>query len=337
MKPLLLPFIFLTQFAFSQPNNIKNLVFEGAGIRGIAYVGALKSLEEQGVLDGIEKVGGTSAGAITALLLSLAYTPDEMESIISETKFQKFNDGRFLFIGGIYRTKKRYGWYRGQKFTKWIGTLIEAKTGNADISFEALHQQGYMDLYAAAICLNKQELVILSHETYPEMKVKDAVRISMSIPLYYQAVFIDSIGHVFQKQSKEHDLNIMVDGGITGNFPIHIFDEIKIDSTGKPYRIPNYETLGIRIDEDPQIQEDNVSKKLTQQPITNFSDYITAFYIMVIENLNRNQLTEADWDRTISVSSVGIGPKVKKLSALQKKQLIDSGWSCVNAFFENKN
>ena len=96
-------FIILISFvriANAQTPDVKNLVFEGAGIRGIAYAGVLASLEEQGVLENIEKVGGTSAGAITALLFSLGYSPSELEHIISTTKFRKFNDGRFFFIGG---------------------------------------------------------------------------------------------------------------------------------------------------------------------------------------------------------------------------------------------
>ena len=100
----------------------------------------------------------------------------------------------------------------------------------------------------------------------------------------------------------------MVDGGIIGNFPIHIFDTYEIDSTNKEIRIPNFETLGIRIDSDLQIKEDSLSRKLAPYPIEDFTDYISAFYIMVIENLNRNNLTEDDWNRTISISSVGMGP-----------------------------
>ncbi len=41
-------------------------VFEGGGVKGIALVGALKRLEEEGVSFG--RVAGTSAGAITAAL-----------------------------------------------------------------------------------------------------------------------------------------------------------------------------------------------------------------------------------------------------------------------------
>ena len=85
------------------------------------------------------------------------------------------------------------------------------------------------------------------------------------------------------------------------------------------------ETLGIRIDSDSQIREDSLGRKLTPLQIEDFTDYITAFYIMVIENLNRNTLTEDDWKRTISVSSVGITPKIKKLTPQQKEMLINSG------------
>jgi NTE family protein len=165
------------------------------------------------------------------------------------------------------------------------------------------------------------------------MKVKDAVRISMSIPLYFQAVFVDNMGRTYSEQNENNDLDLMVDGGIIGNFPIHIFDTYEIDSLNKEIRIPNYETLGIRIDSDPQIREDSLSRKLAPYPIEDFTDYISAFYIMVIENLNRNNLTEDDWNRTVSVSSVGITPKIKKLTTEQKEMLFRSGKESTENYF----
>ena len=59
--------------------------------------------------------------------------------------------------------------------------------------------------------------------------------------------------------------------------------------------------------------------------IQNFTDYMSALYILIIENLNRNELTDEDWSRTISVSSVGINPRIRKLSKAQKDSLIQSG------------
>jgi len=331
---IIIQFLLISTISFSQNKEIKNLVFEGAGIRGIAYAGVLKSLEEHKLSENIEKVGGTSAGAIFSLLYALGYTSDEMVDIISNTKFRKFNDGKFIFIGGFFRTKDKYGWYRGNKFKDWLGDLIEEKTGNSDITFEDLHNKGFKDLYVTATCLNKQKMIVLSYETYPKMKVKDAVRISMSIPLYYQAVFVDSIGNTYSKQNKENSLDIMVDGGIIGNFPIQIFDTYETTSDNKEIRIPNFETIGVRIDSESQIKEDKNSRELATYDITNFRDYVSALYIIVIENLNRNYLTDEDWTRTISVSSIGISPKVKKLSKEQKELLINSGKNSCDRLFD---
>jgi len=325
-------FILITSLIHAQTPEVKNLVFEGAGMRGLAYCGALAVLEEQGLVTDIEKVGGTSAGAITALLFSLGYTADEMETLISTTKFKKFNDGKFWIFGGFFRTKNKYGWYRCRRFTDFIGALIEEKTGDSDITFEELHRQGYRDLYVTATCLNRQRMLVLSWKTYPQMKVKDAVRISMSIPLYFQAVFVDDAGNVYEKQHADKQLDIMVDGGIVGNFPIQLFDSIAIDSTGKQYRIPNPETLGIRMDSDAQINADQDDQHLAHLEINNLKDYINAFYTIVIEKLNRNELTEADWNRIVSISHKGVAPKLRRMKKTQKNMLIDSGRSAMKTF-----
>ena len=52
----------------------RNLVFEGGGVKGIAYVGALRELKKRGILPMIQRAGGTSAGAINAVLLALRYS-----------------------------------------------------------------------------------------------------------------------------------------------------------------------------------------------------------------------------------------------------------------------
>jgi len=337
MKTIVL-LLLLSLSAFAQKTEshpVENLVFEGAGIRGIAYSGVIKELEGRGIMGGIQKVGGTSAGAITAMMVSLGYNSDEIYRIISETKFQKFNDGEMMFAGGIYRLCHRFGWYRGDAFNLWLEKLIAAKTGNSDITFKELVLRGSKQLYVTGTCLNRQKLVVFSAETYPNMKIKDAVRISMSVPLYFEAVFIDGDGKVYKNLKQQKGLDIVVDGGITGNFPIFLFDSIATDASGKEIRLPNPKTLGVRIDSDSQIAKDNGDKELAEIDIDDLSDYMQAFYILTLENLNRNQLIPEDWDRTISVSDTGIGPKVKRMSEKQKQALIKSGEANTKHFLEN--
>lgn len=317
-------------------SKVENLVFEGAGIRGIAYAGVIAELEQQSLMQHVEKVGGTSAGAIVATLLALDYNSNEIAEIITSTKMQKFNDGKYMFVGGMHRMANRYGWYQGVRFNNWIGNLIKSKTGNADITLKELKEYGCKELHLTATCLNKQKMIVLSHKSYPEMKVRDAVRISMSIPLYFEAVFVDAKGKTYRKPDKTKKLDIMVDGGIIGNFPIHIFDDpSKVDTcTNLPY--PNPNTLGIRIDDADQIIQDQKRPDLVDQDIDNLRDYVSAFYVLVLENLNRHNLTEEDWDRTVSVSSAGIGPRIKKLSKEQKELLVESGRTSIATYFSNQ-
>jgi len=204
-----------------------------------------------------------------------------------------------------------------------------------DITFLGLSELGYKDFYAVGTCLNQQKMIVFSKETYPNMKIKDAIRISMSIPLYFQAVFINQEGQVFPKQNKEGSLDVVVDGGIIGNFPIEIFDSFVKNKDGSQSRIPNPYTLGIRIDSKEQIEHDHISKELIPLKINNLKDYINAFYLFTLENLNRNTLTTEDWNRSISISSEGIGPKIKRLSSEQKQTLLDSGTKYTEEFFKN--
>ena len=73
---------------FCQIPKYENIVFEGGGIMGLAYSGVLKQLEEHNMVKDFKKVGGTSAGAITATMLSLGYNSTEVYNIIANTKFQ---------------------------------------------------------------------------------------------------------------------------------------------------------------------------------------------------------------------------------------------------------
>jgi NTE family protein len=250
-----------------------------------------------------------------ALTVSLGYSGKEIEELITNTNFKKFNDGRFLLPGGINRMNNYFGWYRGKRIESWLEEIIERKTGNPDITFEELHQKGLKDLYVTGTCLNKQQLVVFSYETYPGMKIKDAVRISMSIPFYFEAVFINKDGKVIHHPKEKKELDIMVDGGFTGNFPIRIFDTINTRSA----------TLGFRIDSDEQIKNDRGEKSLAIMPVGSFKQYVHAFYNIVIENLNRQQLTEDDWKRTVSISDGNIGPRIRKLSRKEIEILIKNG------------
>jgi NTE family protein len=138
MKILVLFFILYPFHVLCQNNYpYKNLALEGGGIRGLAYAGSLEVLEEKGVLSHIEKVAGSSAGAIAGLMISLGYNSREIDSILQTLKIQEFNDGKSIF-GKIRRIKREFGVYKGDKFEEWLADLIFHKTGNSNTTLFAI-------------------------------------------------------------------------------------------------------------------------------------------------------------------------------------------------------
>ena len=128
-------------------------------------------------------------------------------------------------------------------------------------------------------------------------------------------MLIDSSGSVYTHPKQKQGLDLMVDGGFVENFPIHIFDTTKADLA----------TLGFRIDPDAQIKNDKENKYLAEMPVDNLKQYAMAFYTIIIENLNRQQLTKEDWQRTVSISDGNIAPKLRKLKKEEIKILISNG------------
>lgn len=108
----------------------RNLVFEGGGVKGIAYCGALGVLDERGILSRIRRVGGAS-GAINATLLALGSTVDEVREVLSQLDFNEFKDDDFGIIRDAKRLLRNFGWHKGDFFRDWIGKLIAEKTNQA--------------------------------------------------------------------------------------------------------------------------------------------------------------------------------------------------------------
>jgi NTE family protein len=337
MKNLLLLIVsfLLSTSAFSQ--TYKNLVFEGGGIRGISYAGALAAMEEKGLLQHIRQTAGTSSGSIAALLVSLNYTSAEIDSIMKGLNFQKFNKGGGFFIGGISRLRRSYGWYKGEALEEWLGSLIELKTGNALLNFYDLHKltqtnPAFKDLYVTGTNVTHQRTEIFSFINTPQLSIKTAVRISCSIPLYFQPVLMDSIGNIVKEKQKGINYSVYVDGGVMMNYPIAVFDscaEKNGDACIRPFY--NFETIGLKIERPEQIEQQKTSNEPAPYNTSDFNHYLQAFLSLMIESANRYD-EAAEKGRTIYISSGNISPRVRKMSKDQKQQLFDFGKTAVQEF-----
>ncbi len=235
----------------------RNLVFKGGGIRGMAYTGVLEELYEYDVLTKIERVAGTSAGAITACLVSFRLSKDDLFSIVETLDYSKVPQssdavtetkilGRFLrnmneLAGDLNctdRLLKKYGWYSSGYFYSWIQEVIAGQCeGNGKATFAEFKSRGFRDLYICAVNASKNRPEMFSFENTPDVAVADAVRMSISIPLFFEALQFDG------KQFGKGDY--YVDGGMYDNYPVKYFDQSPfIENSHWVKNKINWETLG---------------------------------------------------------------------------------------------
>lgn len=272
------------------PPPITSLVFEGGGVKGIAYAGAYKALKEKpGLLDKLHWVAGSSAGAMTALLVALNFTPEEIESELSSVNFSEFAeslpDGRVATINYILKNTNKiskninHGINDGKRLYHWVQTIVEKKLDSKGATFLDLkkknatdvsknygilskHEFEFKNLFVIVTNALKNRTEIFSWETTPNLKIADAVLASMSIPGYFYVRYIDrNKTNIDWSPTREkitaHEIIPYVDGGVLNNYPINIFRDYK-------YWLPEYyglvkshhynpSSLGIRVDSKEEV------------------------------------------------------------------------------------
>lgn len=338
----LLSFILFSHLTgFSQSNyHYQNLALEGAGIRGLAYSGALKVLEERGIIKNIERVAGTSSGAAIGMMICVGYTSHEIDSVFQSLEIEHFNDGKNIF-GIIRRVKKEYGIFRGDKYEKWLSCLIKYKMGSANITFSELHElrknnPALKDLYCTGTNITQQRLQIFSWQQTPNMLLKCAVHISGCIPVYFKPVAIDSLWNKVPVKKNKGKFDIYVDGGMINNFPINMFDTCL--NGGNPFDCDNVkynmQTLGLKLERPEQIERfNNGITAIAPYKVSSLNDYEVALINLLQEILARKTINLVNvTGRTIFISHGDVFGKIRKVSLAEKKQLFDYGVTAAEHF-----
>lgn len=334
-------------------NRFKNIVFEGGGVKGIAYIGALKALEESEVIHSIKRVGGTSAGAITALLVGLGIKSDNIINFIDNKDLGEIEDNDLIDLFDVTRLLTKYGWNKGKKVREWIGYAIEKATGNVNATFEDIkrvqQEKNFKDMYFVGTNLSTHSFKIFCYELTPKTPLIDAVEISMSIPLYFTA-----------KVNEEK--SYFVDGGVLMNYPIRLFDEegfiennefwtegfmipenyrfanekktqLVINNITKTNYKPNQETIGFRLDSKDEIHFFH-TKEAVVNDIKNIYDFSKHLIRTLMEYQNNTHLNEIDMDRTIYLDVTGVKTTGWDISSQGKKDIIEKAYKSTESFLK---
>jgi NTE family protein len=179
------------------------------------------------------------------------------------------------------------------------------------MTFTYLKNSGFLDLHVFATDLNEKQLKRFSFADSPDIIVAEAIRASISIPLFFKA---------WKFTNNKPDNHIYVDGGMIYNFPMTAFD-----LNGKD----NVETIGFFLD------DINGNSQINNLDYNHPIDYIKILFetLMDAQNINTKSDTEEE-SRTITIDDFGISSTNFNISDEDKNKLFNSGKKYTNDYLK---
>jgi NTE family protein len=234
-------------FQISGPGDpdVIDIVFAGGGAKGVGHLGALWAFDKLGIR--FKRLAGTSAGAITASIVSAGFDCDQLLDELFNMNFLKLRDGfwdqRLPRIAKIVAISTSYGMYEGEKLQAWMEGLLAKQNAN---TFGRLPMDGVgmlapldkkdgprlsimaSDVSHSCELLMPRDLVLdrygnLRPGSFP---IAAAVRMSVSVPFFFTPYKLSS--------------SLIVDGAFATNLPLETFDV----KEAKDVRWP---TIGIKL------------------------------------------------------------------------------------------
>lgn len=193
-------------------------VFSGGGVKGYAFIGVLKSIEENDLH--LERVAGTSAGAIVASFIAAGYQVEEINQLLTELDLQQFLDApkltKIIPFSKWFFLYFQLGIYKGEKFEKWLSDQLAQKGIH---TFKDL-KEGYLKVVVSDLTLGK--LVVIPDDLQrvydidpAYFSVAKAVRMSAGFPYFFMPMKLPG---------KSNQKSLIVDGGLLSNFPLWVFE-----------------------------------------------------------------------------------------------------------------
>ena len=220
---LLLCLLPLCVLAAETPRPKVGLVLSGGAARGLAHIGVLKALEEQGIK--IDAIAGTSMGAVIGGLYASGYKIDELEKLAlkidwqqalsdapprADVPFRRKQDDRDFLVKQKLSFRDDgslglpLGVIQGQNLSLLLESLLAHTSDTRD--FDKLP----IPFRAVATDIASGEKVVFRKGHLPQV-----IRASMSIPAVFAPVELDG--------------RLLVDGGMTDNIPLDVARDMGVD------------------------------------------------------------------------------------------------------------
>jgi predicted patatin/cPLA2 family phospholipase len=160
---------------------MNELFIGGGGYSGIMFIGALEYINENKLLD-LKNFYGCSIGSIIGILYISGLTPKHILGKFLELDFNdiiKYDinyDGQCLLDGKLLDSFMDFIW---EKYDKEITLSEFSKSTSVNIN-----------IFVTNVTVNKY--VNFNNKEYPNIKLKDAIKASMSIPFLFSPVEINN-------------------------------------------------------------------------------------------------------------------------------------------------
>lgn len=271
-----------------------------------------------------QNIAGTSVGAVVAALLASSYSAGEIKDIIFGLDFSRIKDEGLLDMlslpGKTLSLLFEKGIYEGRFIEIMMEELLAQKGvrtfGDLKIHGEVNPRYVYR-LNVIASDISRGRMLILPRDIRyygidpDSFSVARAVRMSMSIPVFYEPVVLDYTAGEQRKRS------YIVDGGILSNFPVWLFDSVSE---------PLWPTFGFRLVEPGQGEP---------RDINNIIDYLAAIVGTMIEAHDERHIQDANFSRTIAIPTMGIKTTEFNITPERKEMLFTSGYNAAKKFFQD--
>jgi NTE family protein len=191
--------------SFNPFNTRIGLALGGGAAKGVAHIGALKALEEEGIT--IDCIAGTSIGAFVAAYYAFGKSIDDMRTVALDLTFKSMASFSWKNSGGLFSTQP-------------VREMLLRDLGNVNIEDAKIP----LSISATDICTGEQVV-------FEKGSVADAVCASVAVPGLFSPVDLGG--------------RKLVDGGIIENVPVSLVQKMKagiiiaVDLTGtKKYAPP---------------------------------------------------------------------------------------------------
>ena len=221
------------------------------------------------------------------------------------------------------------GMHRGEAFLRWMRGCLEARgAGWGDATFAQLFEATHVDLSVVTTDTTARRMLVLNHRTAPEVPVAWGVRMSMSIPFYWDEVVWRAEWGPYQGQ--RIDGHVLVDGGVVSNFPLQILadpdDGEVVAWMGRVPAEARNPVLGLFLDADLAVPG---------QPIPAPKPHISCRISALLDTLmsaRDNAVFDAHADRIVRLPVAGYGTTEFAMSDARMDALYEAGFSAADAW-----